>query len=206
MSDTLQYDRRSYDGQDIACIRKKTLEFYFSNCRICTADGESVDSAELVDSAQLVDLTYELLLNGTASCTHVTDGYAYTLTLDQDGMSSLAAAIAPSISEQDVSFASGYIEARVSEDGTLEAVSVSCSGALHLILTDAPAAVSATLTPAAREFSFSQQALTALKQSRGKEEVGEIASSASAASSAAAATRSRSKQRIFLASAYMKEN
>ena len=164
VSDTLQYDRRSYDGQDIACIRKNTLEFYFSNGRICTADGESVDSAELVDSAQLVDLTYELLLNGTASCTHVTDGYAYTLTLDQDGMSSLAAAIAPSISEQDVSFASGYIEARVSEDGTLEAVSVSCSGALHLILTDAPAAVSATLTPAAREFSFSQQALTALKQ------------------------------------------
>ena len=164
MSDTLQYDRRSYDGQDIACIRKNTLEFYFSNGRICTADGESVDSAELVDSAQLVDLTYELLLNGTASCTHVTDGYAYTLTLDQDGMSSLAAAIAPSISEQDVSFASGYIEARVSEDGALEAVSVSCSGALHLILTDAPAAVSATLTPAAREFSFSQQALTALKQ------------------------------------------
>ena len=164
VSDTLQYDRRSFDGQDIACIRKNTLEFYFSNGKICTSDGSSVDSAELVDSARLVDLTYELLLNGTASCTPVTDGYAYTLTLDQDGMSSLAAAIAPSIREQDVSFTSGYIEARVSEDGTLEAVSVSCSGALHLILTDAPAAVSATLTPAAREFTFSQQALTALKQ------------------------------------------
>ena len=164
VSDTLQYDRTSVDGQDIACIRKNTLEFYFSNGKICTSDGTGVDSADLVDSAQLVDLTYELLLNGTASCTQVTDGYAYTLTLDQDGMSALAAAIAPSIREQDVSFTSGYIEARVSGDGTLQAVSVSCSGVLHLILTDAPAAVSATLTPAAREFSFSQQALTALKQ------------------------------------------
>lgn len=62
-------------------------------------------------------------------------------------MSDLAAAIAPGIKEQDVSFTSGRIEALVTADGALRSVSVSCSGALHLILTDAPATVSARHHP-----------------------------------------------------------
>ena len=79
-------------------------------------------------------------------------------------MSDLAAAIAPGIKEQDVSFTSGRIEALVTADGALRSISVSCSGALHLILTDAPATVSAVITPTTREFTFAQPALNALKQ------------------------------------------
>ncbi len=164
LSDTLQYDRHDYDGQSVACIRKNTLAYYFSEGVISDADGNKLDSADLVDSAQLIELCYGLLVNGTAACTETENGWSYTLTLDEDGMNDLAAAIAPSIKAQDVSFTSGRIEALVTEGGTLRSISVSCSGALHLILTDAPATVSAVITPTTREFSFAQPALNALKQ------------------------------------------
>lgn len=164
LSDTLQYDRHDYDGQSVACIRKNTLAYYFSEGVISDADGNKLDSADLVDSAQLIELCYGLLVNGTAACTETENGWSYTLTLDEDGMNDLAAAIAPSIKAQDVSFTSGRIEALVTEGGTLRSVSVSCSGVLHLILTDAPATVSAVITPTTREFSFAQSALNALKQ------------------------------------------
>mgnify|MGYP004471911677 CR=1 FL=1 len=163
LSDTLQYDRHDYDGQSISCIRKNTLAFYFSDGVICDESGNKLDSADLVDSAQLIDLSCELLMNGTAACTEAENGRSYTLTLDEDGMTALSAAIAPGIKTQNVSFTSGRIEALVGADGALRSISISCSGALHLILTDAPAAVSAVITPTTREVSFSQQALSALK-------------------------------------------
>ena len=163
LSDTLQYDCHDYDGQSISCIRKNTLAFYFSDGVICDESGNKLDSADLVDSAQLIDLSCELLMNGTAACTETENGRAYTLTLDEDGMTALSAAIAPGIKTQNVSFTSGHIEALVGADGALRSISISCSGALHLILTDAPAAVSAVITPTTREVSFSQQALSALK-------------------------------------------
>ena len=163
LSDTLQYDRHDYDGQSISCIRKNTLAFYFSDGVICDESGNKLDSADLVDSAQLIDLSCELLMNGTAACTETENGRSYSLTLDEDGMAALSAAIAPGIKTQNVSFTSGRIEALVDADGALRSISVSCSGALHLILTDAPAAVSAVITPTTREVSFSQQALSALK-------------------------------------------
>ena len=163
LSDTLQYDRHDYDGQSISCIRKNTLAFYFSDGIICDESGNKLDSADLVDSAQLIDLSCELLMNGTAACTERENGRSYTLTLDEDGMTALSAAIAPGTKAQDVSFTSGRIEALVGADGALRSIGISCSGALHLILTDAPAAVSAVITPTTREVSFSQQALSALK-------------------------------------------
>ena len=163
LSDTLQYDRHDYDGQSISCIRKNTLAFYFSDGVICDESGNKLDSADLVDSAQLIDLSCELLMNGPAACTETENGRSYTLTLDEDGMTALSAAIAPGIKTQNVSFTSGRIEALVGADGALRSISISCSGALHLILTDAPAAVSAVITPTTREVSFSQQALSALK-------------------------------------------
>ena len=76
----------------------------------------------------------------------------------------LAAAIAPDIKAQDVTFSSGRISVRVSEQGELQSVNISCSGALHLILSDAPVSLSAVITPADRAFSIPQPALNALKQ------------------------------------------
>ena len=163
LSDTLQYDRHDYDGQSISCICKNTLAFYFSDGVICDESGNKLDSADLVDSAQLIDLSCELLMNGTAACTETENGRSYSLTLDEDGIAALSAAIAPGIKTQNVSFTSGRIEALVGTDGTLRSIGISCSGALHLILTDAPATVSAVITPTTREVSFSQQALSALK-------------------------------------------
>ena len=76
----------------------------------------------------------------------------------------LAAAIAPDIKAQDVTFSSGRISVHVSEQGELQSVNISCSGALHLILSDAPVSLSAVITPADRAFSIPQPALNALKQ------------------------------------------
>ena len=97
-------------------------------------------------------------------CERVSDGYLYGLSLDSDAMSELAAAIAPDIKAQDVTFSSGRISVRVSEQGELQSVNISCSGALHLILSDAPVSLSAVITPADRAFSIPQPALNALKQ------------------------------------------
>lgn len=166
LSSTLQYDRSSIDGQSYGCIRKNTLAVYFSGNKICDASGNSVDaaSAQLVDASSLIDLCYRLILDGSAGCERVSDGYLYGLSLDSDAMNDLAAAIAPDIKAQNVTFSSGRISVLVSEQGALKSVNISCSGALHLILSDAPASLSAVITPAEREFSIPQPALKALKQ------------------------------------------
>ena len=166
LSSTLQYDRSSIDGQSYGCIRKNTLAVYFSGDKICDASGNSVDaaSAQLVDVSSLIDLCYRLILDGSAGCERVSDGYLYGLSLDSDAMNDLAAAIAPDIKAQNVTFSSGRISVLVSEQGALQSVNISCSGALHLILSDAPASLSAVITPAERELSIPQPALNALKQ------------------------------------------
>ena len=166
LSSTLQYDRSSIDGQSYGCIRKSTLAVYFSGDKICDASGNSVDaaSAQFVDASSLIDLCYSLILDGSAGCERVSDGYLYGLSLDSDAMNDLAAAIAPDIKAQNVTFSSGRISVLVSEQGALKSVNISCSGALHLILSDAPASLSAVITPAEREFSIPQPALNALKQ------------------------------------------
>ena len=166
LSSTLQYDRSSIDGQSYGCIRKNTLAVYFSGDKICDASGNSVDaaSAQLVDASSLIDLCYRLILDGSAGCERVSDGYLYGLSLDSDAMNDLAAAIAPDIKAQNVTFSSGRISVLVSEQGALKSVNILCSGALHLILSDAPASLSAVITPAERELSIPQPALNALKQ------------------------------------------
>ena len=166
LNSTLQYDRSSIDGQSYGSIRKNALAVYFSGSRICGADGSGVDTAseQLVDASSLIDLCYRLILDGSAGCEQVSDGYLYGLSLNADAMSELAAAIAPDIKAQDVTFSSGRISVRVSEQGVLQSVNVSFSGALHLILSDAPASLSAVITPAGREFSIPKPALNALKQ------------------------------------------
>ena len=166
LSSTLQYDRSSIDGQSYGCIRKNTLAVYFSGDKICDASGNSVDaaSAQLVDASSIIDLCDRLILDGSAGCERVSDGYLYGLSLDSDAMNDLAAAIAPDIKAQNVTFSSGRISVLVSEQGALKSVNISCSGALHLILSDAPASLSAVITPAEREFSIPQPALNALKQ------------------------------------------
>ena len=166
LNSTLQYDRSSIDGQSYGSIRKNTLAVYFSGSKICDADGNSVDTAsqQLVDATSLIDLCYQSILNGSAGCDKASDGYLYGLSLDSDAMSELAAAIAPDIKAQDVTFSSGRISVHVSEQGELQSVNISCSGALHLILSDAPVSLSAVITPADRAFSIPQPALNALKQ------------------------------------------
>ena len=166
LNDTVQYDRRTIDGQDYGRIRGSTLSLYFSGGSVCGEDGGAVDAASesRADSAQLIGLCYELMMDGTAGCVRSGDGYFYTLTLDEEGMAALAAAIAPDIETQSVSFTAGSIEVSVSGDGTIRQIGVSCTGALHLILTDAGASLSAVIVPVTRDVSFSQPALNALKQ------------------------------------------
>ena len=86
------------------------------------------------------------------------------LSLSTALLAGSAAAIAPDIKAQNVTFSSGRISVRVSEQGELQSVNISCSGALHLILSDAPVSLSAVITPADRAFSIPRPALNALKQ------------------------------------------
>ena len=166
LSDTVQYDRRTVDGQSIGCVRSGALSLYVSGSRVCDPEGNSIDAAgtKLIGSAQLISLCCELMMDGTADCIRSGSGYLYTLALDEEGMAALSAAIAPDIKAQSVSFTAGSIEVGITDEGTIRQILVSCTGALHLVLSDASASLSATITPLTREISFSQPALDALKQ------------------------------------------
>ena len=166
ISPTTKYDRRTVDGQSIGCVRSGALSLYVSGSRVCDPEGNSIDAAgtKLIGSAQLISLCCELMMDGTADCIRSGSGYLYTLALDEEGMAALSAAIAPDIKAQSVSFTAGSIEVGITDEGTIRQILVSCTGALHLVLSDASASLSATITPLTREISFSQPALDALKQ------------------------------------------
>ncbi len=86
LRDTLQYDRRTVDGQDFTAVRKGALSLYFSGDKLCDAEGHVLTTDDaLASQARLLQLAYQLVLNGTAACTQTGGTDTYTLTLDEAG-------------------------------------------------------------------------------------------------------------------------
>ena len=163
LRDTLQYDRRTVDGQDFTAVRKGALSLYFSGDKLCDAEGHVLTTDDaLASQARLLQLAYQLVLNGTAACTQTGGTDTYTLTLDEAGAAEFAAAIAPDIQSQHVAFTGGRVTMEV--QGTqLCSVRITCSGSISVALTEASASLSADIRFVSRNYPFPRAVLNALQ-------------------------------------------
>lgn len=163
LRDTLQYDRRTVDGQDFTAVRKGALSLYFSGDKLCDAEGHVLTTDDaLASQAQLLQLAYQLVLNGTAACTQTGGTDTYTLTLDESGAAEFAAAIAPDIQSQHVTFTGGRVTMEV-QDTQLCSVRITCSGSISVALTEASASLSADIRFVSRNYPFPRAVLNALQ-------------------------------------------
>lgn len=163
LRDTLQYDRRTVDGQDFTAVRKGALSLYFSGDKLCDAEGHVLTTDDaLASQARLLQLAYQLVLNGTAACTQTGGTDTYTLTLDEAGAAEFAAAIAPDIQSQHVAFTGGRVTMEV-QDTQLRSVRITCSGSISVALTEANASLSADIRFVSRNYPFPRAVLNALQ-------------------------------------------
>lgn len=163
LRDTLQYDRRTVDGQDFTAVRKGALSLYFSGDKLCDAEGHVLTTDDaLASQARLLQLAYQLVLNGTAACTQTGGTDTYTLTLDEAGAAEFAAAIAPDIQSQHVAFTGGRVTMEV-QDTQLCSIRITCSGSISVALTEANASLSADIRFVSRNYPFPRAVLNALQ-------------------------------------------
>lgn len=163
LRDTLQYDRRTVDGQDFTAVRKGALSLYFSGDKLCDAEGHVLTTDDaLASQARLLQLAYQLVLNGTAACTQTGGTDTYTLTLDEAGAAEFAAAIAPDIQSQHVAFTGGRVTMEV-QDTQLCSVRITCSGSISVALTETNASLSADIRFVSRNYPFPRAVLNALQ-------------------------------------------
>ena len=163
VSDTLRLDRQKVSGQSINKISKNASSVYFSGEKLCDEAGRAVttNAQSLIDSAKVLELAYQIMLSGSAECKRVENRAVYTLSLDEDAMEQIAYTIAPDLKSQSVSLTSGTLEAET-QDGSLTELRISCSGALHVVLTDVSASVGARVAFSEREVSMPKAVLDAL--------------------------------------------
>ena len=162
--DTLQYDRRTVDGTVISRIRKNAMNLYFTDNKLCDAEGNVLarSGENAVDQSTLVALAYQLAMNGTPSHIRADGQDIYTLSLDAQGAADFAAAIAPEVKMQNVTFIAGSVELTVEGD-RLKSIRVSCGGNVQVLLVQAQATLGADIVFTQRSNAFSGPALNALK-------------------------------------------
>ena len=117
----------------------------------------------MADSAKLIDLAYTMMASGTVTAQQSGDTWIYTMVLDQDGMKQLAAAIAPDVESQNITFTTGALRLTIT-DGTITALNISCSGTARIVLTDTNVSLAAAITFVDREVSFPEAVCSALKK------------------------------------------
>jgi len=158
LADTLQICTDRETG--IGYVEKDGRGLYFTPDKVCTAEGRILTQSESsVESARLLGVAYLLLLNGDFRC----QGDVYSLKLDQGGMEGFAYTIAPAAEGLNIQFKSGEIMLKL-EGNNLESLSVSCTGAMDLLLTEVSVSIGAELTLGETEgFTIPQPVLDALQ-------------------------------------------
>ena len=163
LRDTVQYDRRTVNGQDFSCVRRGGLTLYFSGDKLCDAEGCALTVGDhTTEQSQLVELAYQLVLSGNAACTRSDKSDVYTLTLDEAGAADFAAAIAPDIQSQHASLTGGEVVLEV-RNGYLRSIRVTCMGTVRVAMLEADASLGAEITFVQRNYPFPQKVLTALQ-------------------------------------------
>lgn len=138
-NDNLQMLRVNEEDLTIYCIQKNGNYIYFTDKAICNQYGNAVETGneELMEAAKLWNIAYQTCLNGDFNCTGSGDRYIYTLKLDQEGMESVAYAIAPEAKKLGVSLESGSIQITLNKEH-LRMIHFSCSGSVKVVTADVP--------------------------------------------------------------------
>ena len=160
LSETLQYDCK----KPVSCIRKDALAVYFTDEKLCGADGKAAgtEMEQLAVSSQLLTLSYQLLLNGDVQAANTgADSYVFSLSLDEDVMRQVCSAILPESNQQKLSMTEGSITVLV-QAGELSAIRISCTGSVHIVTSDAAASVEAQIAYTDRTVSIPQPVWDAL--------------------------------------------
>ncbi|MGM9614907.1 MAG: GLUG motif-containing protein, partial [Oscillospiraceae bacterium] len=147
LEETLDFYRWDCEGVRIASIQNSGYALYFTDSAICGRDGSAVQTADAptIEAARLLDIAYQTCLNAELDCQESGGSYLYTLSLDEDGIKSVAYAIAPALEGMDMLFDSGSLQVSI-RDGEIRELTFSCSGRVQVVLASAEAAVSARLT------------------------------------------------------------
>ncbi len=147
VDETLDWQRTSRNGEELSCLTRRGTQLYYTGDAACTSAGLSVSrESDSFDSApQLLHLAYEALLLGEASCTELSGGWRYNVTLDADAMAAFAAAIAPETKSMGLSLNEGTLRLELSGDKVYSLI-IQCRGSVRVVRTDVSALLNAKLT------------------------------------------------------------
>lgn len=161
LNETLRLFRDSSTGTDIYEIQKNGFQVFFTEDKICSADGLSVSAehGSLTSSAELLDIAYELCMEAEFSAS---DG-VYSIALDEKGMERVASAIAPERANLDVRFESGVLRITLSE-GEIQSMEFEIDGSVKVVAADVPVRFAGGLTffPAEPDSALPEAVIDAL--------------------------------------------
>lgn len=146
LNDTLALYRWNTEEGVISSIQKNGYELYFTDEKICDKEGKIVVNASdtSVDAAGLIQIAYQLCMNMDLECSGNGSVKTYTLSLDEEGMKSVAYAIAPKTEDMDIRFTSGTIELTIQNE-KLQKISFACGGSMKIVLSDTEVSLGAEL-------------------------------------------------------------
>ena len=147
LDETLTWQRTRAYEQELSHVSRRGMSLWFTDDAACTGGGLKVGAVDATYSAaaELVRLAYQAFLLGEADCTEFTGGWRYSVTLNADEMADFAAAIAPETRSLGVTPTDGTVRLELRDDA-ISSLVVQCKGAMRVVRTDVPAAVSARLT------------------------------------------------------------
>ena len=163
LDETLSWQRANWNGTRLSCVSRRGARVYYTDDAACTGSGIAVDrgGAAFTDTGKLLRLAYEAFLLGETECVETTNGWRYSITLNESEMLDFAAAIAPETKTLGLSLGEGTVRLDI-RDGAASSIAVQCKGSLRVVRTDVPASVGAVM-----EFSEDKEFLAPTQKALG---------------------------------------
>lgn len=131
-----------FDGKQIYAISKDGVSIYWSDDQVVRQDGTpaSAEEKELAKTSELLEVLYDIFQNASFTKTQQDKTDTYTMQLDADGMTELAALIAPDSCKLDLTFRSGELTIYVTQ-GAIHRISFDCAGKVKVVSLEEPASL-----------------------------------------------------------------
>lgn len=144
----LSEDLRLYHWKEenISAVGKNNTLLYFTDSFVCDKNGNNVNSGstDMVGAAEILAFAYAFSSNIDSECSGSQGDYTYTFVLDEEAMRVVVAAVAPDAASLDIQYGKGTLVIHIS-DNEIKDLSVSCTGTIQIVLTEAEVAVSANI-------------------------------------------------------------
>jgi len=136
------------NGNPIRSVQMNDLVVYFSDDKICTADGivnANMTNKRLKNIGKLPDMIYEICMDGMFDVSSTQSSTLFTISLDEDAIRSLSEVVAGRDLHSAV-FRAGTIQI-VLTNGSIERMALSVSGSLTYFGVSVPISLSADIQP-----------------------------------------------------------